>query len=323
MNKKIFCVTGCLGFMASYFVNACLSKGYYVIGIDKIDVVSNINLLNEWKDFTNFKFIKVDINDLKELYDCDYVVNFAASSHVDRSINGSKQFLYDNVNGIHNLLELIKFQSKENRPEFISISTDETYGDLTEGSHVETDLLKPSNPYAASKSCGDMLILAWARTYGLRYNIIRPTNNYGINQYPEKLIPRACKCLKLGRKIPLHNNGTPRRTWLHAQDTTNGILDIIEKGNRNEIYNIAGNYEDTNINVVTKIINCYLHRNIYTSLNEEDINTYIDFSFNRPGVDVRYSLNDSKLRSLGWSATKEFDLEIPYIVNYYKNHFIW
>jgi len=323
MNKKIVYITGCLGFMASYFVKSCLLKEWYVIGIDKIDSVSNINLLTEFKKYKNFKFIKEDINNLTDLYECDFIVNFAASSHVDKSLNSSKQFLHDNVNGVYNLLELIRNTSKEIRPTLIHISTDETLGDIAIGSHLETDMLKPSNPYAASKSCGDQLILAWARTYDLSYNIIRPTNNYGIYQYPEKLIPRVCKSLQLGKKIPLHNNGTPRRTWLHAQDTTDGILTVIDKGVRNEIYNISGNYEDSNINVVSKIINCFLNRNIETKLTESEMSKFIDFSFNRPGVDVRYSLNDDKLKMLRWNCNKIFDKELINVVNFYKETFIW
>lgn len=312
---KIIYVTGALGFMANYFIRTCLSRGWYVIGVDKIDVVSNTHLLDEFSKSDHFKFVKQDINDLTELYDCDFVVNFAASSHVERSLYYSKQFLHDNVNGVHNLLELIRHKPKETQPVLIHISTDETYGDIEIGSHSEKDLLKPSNPYSASKACGDMLILAWARTYGIKYNIIRPTNNYGIYQYPEKLIPKICKSITLGRKIPLHNNGTPKRMWLHAQDTTDGILTVIDKGNHNEIYNISGNCELMNIEVVTKIIKLMT--------GDDDISNYCDFTYSRDGQDVRYSLDDTKLRKLGWNNKCDFDIELPNIINYNKNNFIW
>ena len=132
-----------------------------------------------------------------------------------------------------------------------------------------------------------------------------------------------CKSLMLGRKLPIHNNGTPKRTWLHAHDTTNGILTVIKYGTRNEIYNISGNYEDSNINVVSKIINCYAERDIHISLSEAELNKYLDFSFNRPGIDVRYSLDDSKLKALGWKCKKEFDKELPAVVEYYKEKFVW
>lgn len=312
---KVICVTGALGFMASYFVRSCLSRGWYIIGIDKIDVVSNVDILEEFNKSDHFKFIKQDINDLTELYDCDFVVNFAASSHVDKSINSGKQFIHDNINGVYNLLELIRNKSKEIRPILIHISTDETYGDIASGSHSEMDRLNPSNPYAASKAAGDLLILAWARTYGIQYNIIRPTNNYGRYQYPEKLIPRVCKSIKLGRKIPLHNNGTPKRIWLNAQDTTDGILTVIDRGTRNEIYNISGNCELQNIEVVSRIIKLMT--------GDDDISKYLDMTHHRPGQDCRYSLDDSKLRAMGWTNKCDLDKELPDVVAYYQDKFVW
>ncbi len=145
---------------------------------------------------------------------------------------------------------------------------------------------------------------------------MRPTNNYGIGQYVEKLIPKVCKYLHLGRKIPLHNRGSPIRNWLHAADTASAIIKIIECGVTNEIYNICGGYEQSNIDTVKKIL-------ISNNINEKNIEEYIDFSCNRVGQDVRYALDDSKLRSLEWSPTKVFDEEIIKVVDYYKNMFIW
>ena len=144
-----------------------------------------------------------------------------------------------------------------------------------------------------------MLILAWARTYGINYVIVRPTNNYGVNQYVEKLVPKSIKYLSIGRKIPLHNKGTPVRTWLHAADTARAILTILESGACNEVFNISGNYEDSNLNVVTKIINTFDS----TYCTEDHIN----LDFERAGQDVRYSIDDSKLRSLGWENKRDFD----------------
>ena len=151
---------------------------------------------------------------------------------------------------------MIKNYRQENLkiPTLLHFSTDEVYGDIVDGAHTESDLLKPSNPYSASKAAADMLVLAWARTYNVPYIIVRPTNNYGIGQYVEKLIPKVCKYLKLSRKIPLHNNGTPIRNWLHAEDTANAVITIIESEVKNEIYNIAGGFEQTNMNTVKKIL---------------------------------------------------------------------
>ena len=197
-------------------------------------------------------------------------------------------------------------------------STDEVYGDISDGEHVETDILKPSNPYSATKAAADQLILAWSRTYKVNYVIVRPTNNYGIGQYVEKLIPKACKSLTLGKKIPLHNQGTPFRNWLHAKDTANGVFKIIESGVKNEIFNIAGGFEQSNIVTVEKIISEY-----FGELPSDYKEKYLDLSISREGQDVRYALNDNKLRSLGWKPICNFNEEIKDIVAFYKNNFIW
>jgi dTDP-glucose 4,6-dehydratase len=315
---KVVYVTGCLGFIGSYITRTCLQKGWYVKGVDKMTYAANKDLLNEFKQYENFSFVNCDINDLKFLYDCDYVINTAAETHVGNSIANSDEFVSSNINGVHNLLELIKNHRGENskKPIFLHFSTDEVYGDIEEGAHTEVDLLKPSNPYSATKAAADMLVLAWARTYNLPYIIVRPTNNYGIGQYVEKLIPKACKYLKLGRKIPLHNNGTPIRNWLHAQDTANAIITIIESGIENEIYNICGGFEQSNLDTIKKIL-------ILKNKDINDLDQYIDFSTNRPGQDVRYALDDSKLKALGWEPKSNFDTELQSITEYYKHKFIW
>lgn len=315
---KVVYVTGCLGFIGSYVTKTCLDLGWYVKGVDKITYAANKDLLTQFKKYPNFSFVNCDINDLKFLYDCDYVINTAAETHVGNSIANSDDFVHSNINGVHNLLELIKNHRGENigKPILLHFSTDEVYGDIEDGEHIETDLLKPSNPYSATKAAADMLVMAWGRTYGLPYIIVRPTNNYGIGQYVEKLIPKTCKYLKLGRKIPLHNGGTPIRNWLHAQDTADAIITIINAGVKNEIYNICGGFEQNNLETVKKI--CILNNK-----NLEELNNYINFSCVRPGQDVRYALNDSKLQSLGWKPKKEFDNELPLIIEHYKNKFIW
>jgi len=313
---KVVYVTGCLGFIGSYVTRTCLKKGWYVKGVDKITYAANKDLLNEFKQYPNFSFVHCDINDLKFLYDCDYVINTAAETHVGNSIANSDEFIHSNINGVHHLLELIKNHRGENseKPTLLHFSTDEVYGDIDNGAHAETDILKPSNPYSATKAAADMLVLAWARTYNLPYIIVRPTNNYGMGQYVEKLIPKACKYLKLGRKIPLHNNGTPVRNWLHAQDTATAIIIIIESNIQNEIYNICGGFEQTNLDVIKKLL---------TFNNINNINDHIDLTYSRPGQDVRYALDDSKLRALGWEPKAEFNTELQYIIDYYKDKFIW
>ena len=315
---KIVYVTGCLGFIGSYVTRLCLEKGWYVKGVDKITYAANKNLLKEFEQYPNFSFVHCDINDLTFLYDCDYVINTAAETHVGNSIANSDDFVKSNINGVHNILQLIKNYRQENAkiPTLLHFSTDEVYGDIIDGAHTEQDLLKPSNPYSATKAAADMLILAWNRTYGIPYVIVRPTNNYGIGQYVEKLIPKACKYLKLGRKIPLHNNGSPIRNWLHAEDTARAVISIIEAEVKNEIYNICGGFEQSNLKTIEKLLKAF-------DLDVNNINDFVDFSCNRVGQDVRYALDDSKLKLIGWKPIKNFDNELKSIVKYYRDKFIW
>ena len=286
---KVVYITGCLGFIGSHVTRLCLDQGWYVRGIDKCTYAANLNLLTEFHEYDNFEFENEDINDIKFLYECDYVINTAAETHVGNSIANSDVFVKSNIDGVHNLLNLIKNYRHESSklPILLHFSTDEVYGDIEEGAHTETDLLKPSNPYSATKAAADMLVLAWGRTYNLPYVIVRPTNNYGEGQYVEKLIPKTCKYLKLDKKVPLHNNGTPIRNWLHAHDTARAIVTIIKKGVKNEIYNIAGGFEQSNYNTVSKVIKAY---------NGGDIENHLDLTYSRVGQDVRYALDDSKLK---------------------------
>jgi dTDP-glucose 4,6-dehydratase len=200
-------------------------------------------------------------------------------------------------------------------PVFLHFSTDEVYGDIVEGAHTEDDLLKPSNPYSATKAAADMLVTAFARTFGIPYVIVRPTNNYGIGQYTEKFIPHTIKYLSLGKPAPLHDAGTPRRTWLHASDTAAAVIKIIESGSVNEIYNISGNYEEQNLVVAKKIIDLMNLKG--------DPMQYLDLGVKRPGQDVRYAINDSKLKALGWTPRACFNKELKPIVKYYTKNFIW
>jgi dTDP-glucose 4,6-dehydratase len=328
MIKTVY-ITGCFGFIGSYVTRACLDKGWHVYGVDKMTYAYFPDAYDEFVKHPRFSFENSDINDLEFLYECDYVINTAAETHVGNSIVKNEEFLRSNIDGVHHLLELIRNYRAEGKtkPTLLHFSTDEVYGDIIEGEHIETDILKPSNPYSATKAAADQLILGWARTYDIPYIIVRPTNNYGIGQYVEKLVPKTIKYLQLGKKIPLHNNGTPIRNWLHAKDTAKAIITIINSGVQNEIYNICGGYEQTNLDTVSKIINLYYPKD--TALEEtfplydNNINQYLDLSCVRQGQDVRYALNDNKLRALGWEPKAVFDEELPAIVEYYKNNFIW
>tara|TARA_Y100000310_G_C20604926_1_gene775009 strand:+ start:77 stop:1027 length:951 start_codon:yes stop_codon:yes gene_type:complete len=315
---KLVVITGCLGFIGSYVTRACLRKGWRVYGIDKCTYAANVGLLPEFEEHQNFVFEKADIATLRSIPDCDYIINTAAETHVGNSIIDSEDFLHTNVNGVKNLLELIRHKPTNvcEPPTFFHFSTDEVYGDILEGTHVETDVLAPSNPYSASKAASDMLIKAWSRTYGVNYIILRPTNNYGIYQHSEKLIPLCVKALQRGKKIRLHDRGKPVRNWLHASDTARATIAIIENGAVNEIYNVAGGFEQENLETTQKILKCFFGRDV-------NIEEFVDLDHTRPGQDIRYSLDDTKLRILGWAPEKHFDNEIRLIVDYYKNNFHW
>ena len=317
---KLVVITGCLGFIGSHVTRKCLDLGWKVYGIDSLTYASSPDLIGDFFYLfgDNFTYINEDIADLKYLPDCDYVINTAAETHVGNSIIDSKDFLKSNINGVQNLLDLIKAKPNNvvQRPILFHFSTDEVYGDITEGEHTESDHLNPSNPYSASKAAADMLITAWARTYGIEYIIFRPTNNYGEYQYPEKLIPLAVKLLQRGKKIRLHDEGRPIRNWLHAEDTANAVISIINSGKTNEIYNVAGGFEQENRETVKKIIEIF-HG---PEANWED---YVDLGFKREGQDVRYALNDDKLRALGWKPQKVFNEEIHKVVQFYIDNFKW
>ena len=317
---KLVVVTGCLGFIGSHVTRKCLDLGWKVYGIDSATYASNPDLIDDfsYEYGDNFTYINEDIADLKYLPDCDYVINTAAETHVGNSIIDSKDFLRSNIDGVQNLLDLIKAKPNNvvQRPILFHFSTDEVYGDITDGEHIEDDHLNPSNPYSASKAAADMLVKAWARTYGIEYIILRPTNNYGSYQYPEKLIPLSVKLLQRGKKIRLHDEGLPTRNWLHAEDTASAVISIINSVKTNETYNVAGGFEQQNKETVKKVIEVF-HG---PEANWED---YVDLGFKREGQDVRYALNDDKLRALGWKPQKVFNEEIHKVVQFYIDNFKW
>ena len=310
---KLVIITGCAGLIGTHVTRRCLQAGYKVLGIDKFTYASNPDTIRKFSTHSNFSFFEEDIAKLKHLPDCDYVINVAAESHVGNSIVDSEDFINSNIVGVKNLLDLIRNKQANtcDRPIFFHFSTDEVYGDIEEGAHVETDILKPSNPYSASKAAADMLVQAWSRTYGLKYILLRPTNNYGIGQYPEKLIPISVKLLTREKKIRLHNQGHPIRNWLHSDDTARAVIAIIESGVTNEIFNVAGGFEQPNIDTVKKVCECYFGE-------KRDWSEYLDLTHVREGQDVRYALNDDKLRALGWEPKRVFDDEIQRIVDHYK-----
>lgn len=282
-----FVVTGGRGFIGSHFVESALGKGHAIVDIDKMTYAAHEKL--PWDNHSNYTLIKQDIKDVEHIPSCDVIINFAAESHVDNSIKSSGEFLSSNVLGVHNLLEIIRGKQDHDRPLFFQISTDEVYGDIPVGSFVEEDRLNPSNPYSATKASAEVLVRSYARTYGINYIITRSANNYGERQYEEKLIPKSLNRLSQGKKIPIHGDGTYVRDWTYVKDNVEGIFSILESGIRDEIFNIAANNHMTNLEVVDTILS-------WAGKTRDSI----EFVENRWGQDLRYSVDCTKLKKLGW-----------------------
>jgi dTDP-glucose 4,6-dehydratase len=283
-----YLVTGGRGFIGSHFVEDVLQRGDTVIDIDKMNYASHKEL--PWDNHPNYTFLRADISEISHLPTCDILVNFAAESHVDNSINDTGPFIKSNVLGVHNLLELLRGKPSYARPLFFHISTDEVYGDRLNGLFTESDKLTPSNPYSATKAAAEMLVLSYARTYQMDYIITRSANNYGPRQYEEKLISKSITSIKEGKQIPIHGDGSYIRDWTYVKDNVSGILSIIDQGIKNEIFNIAAENHMTNLQVVGDVLEWF----------DKDESSLM-FVENRWGQDLRYSISAKKLREIGWS----------------------
>ena len=320
---KIAVVTGAAGFIGINLVTRLLNDDWYVYAIDASTYVSNLEPIQNLQSHPKFKYINAQIQDISWIPECDVIFNLAAESHVDNSIESCASFVNSNIHGVRNLLEIINnnITRSTDKPLFFHMSTDEVYGDQVEGQVTEESPLAPSNPYSATKAAADMLIQSWARTHGLDYIITRPSNNYGKFQYPEKFLPLAVKRLKRGKKIKLHDKGTPIRTWTHVEDTIDAIILLYEKADRNRIYNISSEFEQSNLLTAKKIIN-----SLFMGTPNRDIpdfEKHIDTSYKRPGQDVRYALRCDYLKQYGWQPKREFDNEIVNLVKHYTERFIW
>ena len=306
-------VTGGLGFIGSNFVRSIVeeagSNADEIIVVDSLKYGSNENNLKDLE----YKFVNGDICDydlMAELVkDVDAIVNFAAETHVDRSISDPYAFIESNVIGTYTLLDTIRKVNPEAR--LVHIGTDEVYGDIEEGSFKEDDMLRPSSPYSASKASADMFVLAYVRTYGLNAIITRCTNNYGPYQFPEKLIPKAIIRAKLNKNIPIYGTGKNVRDWIFVKDHCGAIYLVLERGEKGEIYNISNGEERTNVEVVTEILRV---------MDKSDL---IKFVEDRPGHDIRYSLDSSKIRSLGWKPKHSFKEGLKETVEWYLENEWW
>jgi len=300
-------VTGGRGFIGSHFVEKVLefSNVSSVIDYDCMTYAASKSL--PFDNNPKYEHVRENIQDIQRLPpNIDYIVNFAAESHVDNSIASPSIFIESNVLGVYNLLELIRGKVYS-RPQLIHISTDEVYGDADDnGNHFdENHKLTPSNPYAGSKAAAEMMIMSYGRTFGIDYKITRSTNNYGPRQYPEKLIPKCIDSIQSGKKIPLHGNGSYVRDWIHVKDNVDGIWYVLEYGENRNVYNISGDNPLSNIEVVKEVCSWF---------GIEDYESHVEFVENRLGQDARYSINSRKAEDLGWSRKFEKGL-----TNYVKN----
>ena len=317
---KTIVITGGLGFIGSNLVNILSKKKYFIINIDKITYASNLNNISE--NIKNYKFYKQDINNqnfikkILEKYNPSLIFNVAAETHVDRSIDSPRQFMDSNVYGVFNLLETIKKYKKKIK--FIHVSTDEVYGDIKKNKKsIESDSYNPSSPYAASKASGDLLIKSYVRTYKIPAIITNCCNNYGPNQYPEKLIPTIIYKIINQKPIPIYGNGKNIREWIYVEDHCNALIKISEEGILGENYNIGSGIELNNIEITKKIISCFKEIDINLANKAKFI-----FVKDRPGHDLRYSLNSSKIKNnLKWDCKYKFDEGIKKTIFWYMNKF--
>jgi dTDP-glucose 4,6-dehydratase len=310
-------VTGGSGFIGTNFIQYIISNhpGYHIINCDKMGLGSNPNNLKDIEKEGSYSFVKGDLSDYKVvaeiIKEVDAVINFAAETHVDRSIADPKPFIESNVIGTFNLLEAERRLKLPIR--HIQISTDEVYGDIVRGSFSEEDLLKPSNPYSASKASADMLCQAYSRTYGMDTVITRCTNNYGPYQFPEKLIPKTIIRAQKNLPIPVYGTGENVRDWIYALDHCEAIEHVLRKGGKGEIYNISSGNELSTLSVVENILEIL-----------ERPRDLIHFVEDRPGHDIRYSLNSSKIRrDTGWTPQHTFDPSLKKTIYWYKRNEWW
>jgi dTDP-glucose 4,6-dehydratase len=316
--KKVI-VTGGLGFIGSNLINI-LKKKYFIINIDKVTYASNFKNIDS--DIKNYKFYKQDINNkifikkILEKYNPSIIFNLAAETHVDRSIDGPKQFIESNILGVFNLLEAIRDYKKKIK--LIHISTDEVYGDIKKNhKSKEEDRYNPSSPYSASKASGDLLIKSYIRTYKIPAIITNCCNNFGPNQYPEKLIPTIIYNILNKKPIPIYGIGKNVREWIYVEDHCDALINVAEKGIIGENYNVGSGTILNNVQIAKKII-----LNFRKIIHSKNIKTKIYFVKDRPGHDLRYCLNSSKIKNkLKWKCKSSFDQRINETIIWYINKF--
>tara|TARA_B100000575_G_scaffold17377_1_gene12109 strand:- start:8105 stop:9139 length:1035 start_codon:yes stop_codon:yes gene_type:complete len=335
MNKIL--VTGGMGFIGSCFIRHVINEypDCKIVNYDSLTYAGNLRNLDGVSNYSNYNFVRGDICDKEAVSnlissnDFDKIINFAAESHVDKSISGPSKFVQTNIVGTSILLEeSLKYyrnldSSLKNDFRFIHISTDEVFGDLSDtGKFTEKTPYNPSSPYSASKASSDHLVRAWHRTYGLPVSITNCSNNYGPFQNPEKLIPLMINNALSGKVLPVYGNGSNIRDWLYVYDHCDAILTVIENGVNGETYNIGGEFEISNIKIVKKI--CRLLDKIQPKKDNLPYESLIKFVSDRPGHDYRYAMDITKIRNeLGWSPKESFETGIMKTVRWYLDNQEW
>ena len=317
MEKII--ITGGLGFIGSNLINILKDK-YFIINIDKVSYASNFKNID--LNIKNYKFYKQDINNkifiknILEKYNPSLIFNLAAETHVDRSIDGPKSFIDSNILGVFNLLESIRNYKKKIK--LIHISTDEVYGDIKKNhKSKEGDSYNPSSPYSASKASGDLLIKSYIRTYKIPAIITNCCNNFGPNQYPEKLIPTVIYNILNGKPIPIYGKGKNIREWIYVKDHCDALFNVAQKGIIGENYNIGSGTILNNIQIVKRIMSVFKKMN-----HNQNIINKINLVKDRPGHDFRYCLDSSKIKNkLKWKCESNFDQRINETIIWYINKF--
>lgn len=312
--KRTLLVTGGAGFIGSNFVRYMLRRiKSKIINLDKLTYSGNLQSLSDIQKNPRYKFFKGDICDRKLVFklarNCDAIINFAAESHVDRSIKDPTSFIRTNVFGTQVLLDALR---KFNIRRYIQISTDEVYGSIREGKFDEFSPLRPNSPYAASKAAADLLVRSYCVTYKLPTIIVRSSNNFGPYQYPEKVIPLFITNLLEGKKVPVYATGRNEREWLYVMDNCEAIRHVLEYGRPGEIYNLGSGTILRNIGLTGEILKM-LDKN----------KGFIKFVKDRPGHDKRYALNSSKIRKLGWKPKRNFKEALWETVSWYKENTKW
>ena len=319
--KKII-VTGGSGFIGSNLVNYLINKKYFVINIDKLTYSSNKYDKNSLSK-KNYRFLKIDINNKKKLksvlnkYKPDCIFNLAAETHVDRSIDSPHQFIYSNILGVFNILEVIKEYNKNNKKiKLIHISTDEVYGDIKSKKSDEKFPYNPSSPYSASKASADHLIRSYIRTYNLPAIISNCCNNYGPFQFPEKLIPKIISNILSNKSLPVYAKGQNSREWIYVNDHCDALYKIYKRGKIGESYNVGSNNNLKNINIVKIILTIFKKKGFKIGKKVK-----IKFVKDRPGHDFRYSLNSKKIhRKLKWKTRTSLKKGLSLTVDWYLNN---